>query len=199
MTDKPTNFDPIKMDRLEKAVREILLAVGENPDREGLKQTPNRVARMYAELFQGLYIYDKWDWEKTCPVIRLSFSEMSYRELGLKKALELCLAQQAETHGICLETTSYDQQFLELIKKVGNQTQVAVLIDEYDKPIIDYLEKSAFKQAQENREILKTFYAGVKDQDKYLRFFVTTQPAAKPLDRSNGLRLFCCYEFQYSR
>jgi len=42
------------LDRIAKAVREILLAVGENPDREGLKKTPLRVARMYQELFQGL-------------------------------------------------------------------------------------------------------------------------------------------------
>jgi GTP cyclohydrolase I len=40
--------------RLERAVREILLAVGENPDREGLRETPARVARLYAELFAGL-------------------------------------------------------------------------------------------------------------------------------------------------
>jgi GTP cyclohydrolase I len=40
--------------RIEQAVREILLAVGEDPDREGLRDTPARVARMYAELFAGL-------------------------------------------------------------------------------------------------------------------------------------------------
>jgi len=42
------------LQRIEDAVREILLAVGEDPDREGLKKTPNRVARMYQELFDGL-------------------------------------------------------------------------------------------------------------------------------------------------
>jgi len=41
--------------RIERAVREILAAVGEDPDREGLKGTPSRVARMYAELFSGLH------------------------------------------------------------------------------------------------------------------------------------------------
>jgi GTP cyclohydrolase I len=41
--------------RIARAVREILLAVGEDPDREGLRETPNRVARMYAELFSGLH------------------------------------------------------------------------------------------------------------------------------------------------
>ncbi|MFM8579368.1 MAG: GTP cyclohydrolase I FolE [Planctomycetaceae bacterium] len=40
--------------RIERAVREILLAVGEDPDREGLRETPSRVARMYGELFAGL-------------------------------------------------------------------------------------------------------------------------------------------------
>lgn len=41
--------------RIERAVREILIAVGEDPDREGLLETPARVARMYAELFSGLH------------------------------------------------------------------------------------------------------------------------------------------------
>jgi GTP cyclohydrolase I len=41
--------------RIERAVREILLAVGEDPDREGLTETPARVARMYAEMFSGLH------------------------------------------------------------------------------------------------------------------------------------------------
>ncbi len=44
----------VDLPRLQRAVREILIAVGENPDREGLRETPARVARMYAELFSGL-------------------------------------------------------------------------------------------------------------------------------------------------
>jgi len=43
------------LERIEKAVREILIAVGEDPDREGLAETPNRVARMYGEVFSGLH------------------------------------------------------------------------------------------------------------------------------------------------
>lgn len=42
------------MDKLRRAVRDILEAVGEDPDREGLQETPDRVARMYAEIFSGL-------------------------------------------------------------------------------------------------------------------------------------------------
>jgi len=45
---------PVNHERIRAAVREILLAVGEDPDREGLRETPERIARMYAELFSGL-------------------------------------------------------------------------------------------------------------------------------------------------
>lgn len=47
---------PVDQERIRKAVREILLAVGEDPDREGLVETPDRVARMYAEVFAGLHL-----------------------------------------------------------------------------------------------------------------------------------------------
>jgi GTP cyclohydrolase I len=46
---------PVDLDRIRRAVREILIAVGEDPDREGLLDTPDRVARMYAEIFSGLH------------------------------------------------------------------------------------------------------------------------------------------------
>ncbi|MBN1123668.1 MAG: GTP cyclohydrolase I FolE [Sedimentisphaerales bacterium] len=48
-----SNEKPVHLERIEAAVREILIAVGEDPDREGLKKTPGRVARMYAELLGG--------------------------------------------------------------------------------------------------------------------------------------------------
>lgn len=48
-------MSPVDLPRIERAVREILSAIGENPDRESLQETPARVARMYAELFSGLH------------------------------------------------------------------------------------------------------------------------------------------------
>ncbi|MFL5240907.1 MAG: GTP cyclohydrolase I FolE [Gemmataceae bacterium] len=54
-TDGSPNSIRVDHARIRAAVREILLAVGENPDREGLAETPDRVARMYAELFSGLH------------------------------------------------------------------------------------------------------------------------------------------------
>ena len=53
--DIATGSAGVDLARIERAVREILAAVGEDPDREGLLETPGRVARMYAELFSGLH------------------------------------------------------------------------------------------------------------------------------------------------
>ena len=68
--------------RIEKAVREILSAVGEDPDREGLLETPARVARMYAEMFSGL---------KKDPAVHLQkvFTE-DYDEIVLIKDITFC-------------------------------------------------------------------------------------------------------------
>ena len=54
--DAPPAAGKVDLRRIERAVREILTAVGEDPDREGLVQTPERVARMYAEIFGGLHL-----------------------------------------------------------------------------------------------------------------------------------------------
>lgn len=55
--DEPSKKPETKVDlaRIERAMREVLAAVGEDPDREGIQETPARVARMYAEMFQGLH------------------------------------------------------------------------------------------------------------------------------------------------
>lgn len=75
--DNPCAPTPVDLPRIERAVREILAAVGEDPDREGLRETPARVARMYAELFNGLH---------TDPKIHLQkFFTEKYDEMVLVK------------------------------------------------------------------------------------------------------------------
>jgi GTP cyclohydrolase I len=71
---------PINLERIRAAVREILVAVGEDPNREGLRETPDRVARMYAELFSGL---------RTDPreFLKKSFTQ-KYDEMVLVKDIE---------------------------------------------------------------------------------------------------------------
>ncbi len=68
--------------RIERAVREILAAVGEDPDREGLRETPARVARMYAEMFVGLHRNPRLHLERV-------FTE-KYDEIVLVKDISFC-------------------------------------------------------------------------------------------------------------
>ncbi|MBW8382356.1 MAG: GTP cyclohydrolase I, partial [Youngiibacter sp.] len=65
-------------DRIEKAVREILIAVGEDPDREGLTDTPKRIARMYEEIFSGIG-------ENAEDHLQVYFQDEKYEELVLVK------------------------------------------------------------------------------------------------------------------
>ena len=127
------------------------------------------------ELFKGLYIYDKIEWD-THPVIRLSMDKIGFTDLGLEKALWEAVQDIAKKSDIVLEKSSFSTRFEELIQKLYKKYEktVVVLIDEYDKPIIHYLEKENSNQAETNRDILKAFYGILKDNGQYLRFtFIT--------------------------
>ena len=81
--------------RAENAVRELLIAVGEDPDREGLRETPARVARAYRELFAGL-------WQKPEDVLTTTF-DLGHDELVLVKGIELmatCEHHLLPFHGV---------------------------------------------------------------------------------------------------
>ncbi|MFO0863598.1 MAG: GTP cyclohydrolase I [Gemmataceae bacterium] len=71
---------PVDKDRIAAAVREILIAVGEDPDRDGLLETPQRVARMYEELFSGLH-------QDPSAFLRKTFIE-KYDEMVLVKDIQ---------------------------------------------------------------------------------------------------------------
>jgi hypothetical protein len=126
------------------------------------------------ELFEGLDIYDKWDWSQTNPVIKISFSNIGHKDLGLREAINNSLDETANKYGITLQKTFNAGKFKELIETLSEKLgKVVVLIDEYDKPIIDYLGTNT-PQAVENREILKSFYSILKDADPYLRMVFIT-------------------------
>lgn len=127
------------------------------------------------DLFKGLYIYDKIEWE-TYPVIRISMDRIRFDTLGLETALIKAITEVSDSYDILLKQTDSGLAFQELIKKLHTKYQrgVVVLIDEYDKPIIHYLERNGSKQAETNRDILKLFYGILKDNGQYLRFtFIT--------------------------
>ena len=97
----------------------------------------------------------------------------SYKISGLEAFLKEELHYQAEAFWITLREAPYPNQFRELITKLSQQhSQVVVLLDEYDKPILDYLDD--IEQAKANREVLKNFYSVLKPLDPHLRFVLLT-------------------------
>lgn len=120
------------------------------------------------ELFEGLWIteHGEWDW-KEYPIVSFDFSDIvNDSPESLRLALETRLNQQAEEANIVLKTPLLMSKFSELILALNRKTgmPVAVLIDEYDKPIIDHLGKGKerFHIAEINRDILKGFFGVLK-------------------------------------
>ena len=126
------------------------------------------------KLFEGLWIENEWDWGKTNPILHIPFSSLGYKELGLEQALHRHLDKVIEDKGFDVEEESLSQKFEELLK-IFSETdgQVVLLIDEYDKPIIDFLGEEV-EQAKINQQVLKNFYSVIKDSDPYLRLVFIT-------------------------
>ncbi|MCK4763780.1 MAG: AAA family ATPase [Candidatus Aminicenantes bacterium] len=124
------------------------------------------------ELFKNLWIYDKVDWQKY-PVIHFDFSGLEYgsRE-ELKNTLEFLVNQNARNYDVELKEKGYDKRFIELIGELSKINKVVILVDEYDKPIIDFIDKKEI--AAGNRDILRTFYSVIKRADQFLRFALIT-------------------------
>jgi hypothetical protein len=126
------------------------------------------------ELFKGLYIEDKWNWEQTNPIIRISFSNIGHKEKGLSRAISDELDSIANKYDIQLSEEIISGKFKELIQKLSaTRGKVVILIDEYDKPIIDFLGDQTEK-AIENRDIMKVFYSILKDADPHLKLVFIT-------------------------
>ena len=94
-------------------------------------------------LFEGLYIHDRWDWSIRHPVLRLSFGSGNFKEPDyLEATLMEQLAAAERRTGIVSEYATAPGRFAFLLEALHDQAgqPVAVLIDEYDKPILDALE-----------------------------------------------------------
>ena len=148
------------------------------PRRFGKSLTLDTIAELFSgnkALFKGLWIEDKWDWSETYPVIRLSLDAISHEE-GLKEALLTAVQEIAEEFDLSLIAKSASAGFKELIKKVAKKTgkQVVVLIDEYDRPIIDYIDPFNLTKANKQRDILKAFFSILKPTSNHIRFLFIT-------------------------
>ncbi|GHV65536.1 ATPase AAA [Bacteroidia bacterium] len=125
-------------------------------------------------LFEGLYIYDKWDWTQQYPVIRLDWAGIKHRSNEeMERSMFSFLQRQANLYAISLVSEHASDCFSELIESLHRKEgkKVVVLIDEYDKPILDAIGKT---EAAEIREFLQEFYVVLKATDDHLKFVFMT-------------------------
>ena len=147
------------------------------PRRFGKSITVSLLHALYngsRNLFKGLWIEDKWDWNKKHPVLHFSLTSIGFQSIGLLPALLQEISLQARYHGISLSTEGLAPRFRELIVALAtNGQKTVVLVDEYDAPMIHYL-GNQMAQAIENREILREFYSVLKDADAFLELVFLT-------------------------
>ena len=130
----------------------------------------------HKDLFKDLYIYDKWNWNKTYPVIRISFAVDLLKKDDYKKRITQELLKNYINNQLEIFQNPEDEVelFENLIINIytKHKKQVVILIDEYDKPILDLIED--IKQAEEVRKHLKAFYSVLKNLDEYIKFVFIT-------------------------
>ena len=132
-----------------------------------------------AALFKGLAAETRWDWSKKHPVIRISFGSGVHKaKANLVQRMKEILRTNRERLGIVrpaeLPASDVAGNLSALIAQAHLLTgqRVVVLIDEYDKPILDNITDSAI--ALEMRETLKDLYSVLKDMDEHLRLVFIT-------------------------
>ncbi len=127
------------------------------------------------EVFKGLYIYDRYDF-KPYPILKISFgsSGVKTKEDLYKEVDSLLRYNQKQLNLECSEQDTFKFCFKTLIEEAYEKynQKVVILIDEYDKPILDCIEDT--KNAKEIRDELKNFYSVIKDSDEYIKFVFIT-------------------------
>ena len=127
------------------------------------------------ELFQGLYAEHNWDWAVKYPVIKLDMSGDSTSVSAVRSTLEDNLRYTAKRLNVELSDASEPAKlFQQLIRAAHEQhgRQVVLLIDEYDKPMIDNIDDMAL--AKQMLKQLHSFYSVIKATDEHLRFVMLT-------------------------
>ena len=140
------------------------------PRRFGKSLTVSTLAALFEgkkELFKGLYIYDKWDFKKY-PILWFDFSGISSDTPQiLKQSILQKLQKFATQYDIILPSAEPKDQLGALIDSIAQKHNqpVVILIDEYDKPILDHLgmDDEHFKIALQNRELLRKFFGVLKE------------------------------------
>ena len=126
-------------------------------------------------LFRGLHVHDGWDWSARHPVLRLSFGGGNFTEPGHLHANLMAQLRAIERRtGARSDHATGPERLGSLIEALREDAgrRVAVLVDEYDKPILDALDVPDVARA--NREYLRALYSVIKDRDADVRFAFLT-------------------------
>ena len=126
-------------------------------------------------LFEGLDVHGRWDWSVRHPVLRLSFGRGDFKEPGyLHRNLMAQLDAVERETGVVSGYDTAPERFAHLLEALHRETgeRAAVLVDEYDKPILDALD--APEAARANRDFLRGLYSVAKDSDAHVRFTFLT-------------------------
>ncbi len=132
------------------------------------------------ELFEGLWIYDRWDWDDVSPVVKIDMGKFDSRDINLFGET-LIMEIQGLYKKFNVDLPSKNGPYRSPKGLMGNlverlyekyNNQVVILLDEHDKPIIDNIEKKEY--AVEIRDYLRGFYEVFKGLDRYIRFFFMT-------------------------
>jgi Predicted AAA-ATPase len=111
------------------------------------------------ELFKGLWIEDRIDWQPR-PVLTINFNDLNYLTMSLDKALEELMDKLAHRNKLSLKADDFKGKFQELIERLSEKQPLVLLVDEYDKAITDLLENE--QKVTEHVAILKGFYSVIK-------------------------------------
>jgi len=126
-------------------------------------------------LFEGLHVHDGWNWSQRHAVVRLDFGGGSFAEPRLLEANVMEQLAAAERRlGVAPDYLTAPGRFAYLLEALHRQTgqTVVVLVDEYDKPILDTL--STPEVALANRDYLRSLYGMIKSNDAHVRFTFLT-------------------------
>ena len=126
-------------------------------------------------LFEGLYIHDHWDWSVRHPVLHISFGSGNFKEPGSAHTHLMAQLDAVERQtGVASAYLTGPERFGHLMEALHGKAgrTVAVLIDEYDKPILDALDTPEVARA--NRDYLRGVYAAIEDSDAHVRFTFLT-------------------------
>ncbi len=166
-----------KTEHIYRLLREFNAVFLSRPRRFGKSLLLSTIAQMYSgrkDLFAGLWAENNWNWDETYPVVHFYMDKLGFATIGLHRALLEGLDEIGAQFGVTLASEDPGRRLSELIDKIHAKTgkRVVVLIDEYDKALVEVLHDD--EEAEQHRLILSQFYGALKATGEKIKFLMLT-------------------------